>query len=71
MKCSPGGLAWSHWIIAIILGLLQWPLTLCMKYVPDTVCPEFGKKSKNPLLEDDHSILSLRKNRTKSFSLRN
>jgi len=22
MKCSPGGLAWQHWIIAIILGLI-------------------------------------------------
>jgi hypothetical protein len=22
MKCSPAGLAWSHWVIAIILGLI-------------------------------------------------
>ena len=22
MKCTPGGLAWSHWVIAIILGLI-------------------------------------------------
>jgi hypothetical protein len=70
MKCSPGGLAGSHWLIAIILGLLEYPLTLGVKYIPDSICPEFGKKSIK--LEDDGpNLLAIRKNRTQSFSLRN
>jgi len=71
MQCSPGGLAGSHWLIAIILGLIQYPLTLGVKYIPDSICPEFGKKQKNPLLDEEHNVLSLRKKRTQSFSLRN
>lgn len=70
MKVASGGLPWEHWLIAIGCGLMTWPVGLVIKLIPDTWCPQFGTKSKNPLEDEDKSILSLRKKRTQSFSLR-
>jgi Ca2+ transporting ATPase len=52
LKVNDGGLHYSHWIIAILLGLSTWFVNLGLKFVPDTWCPQFGKKQKNPLEED-------------------
>lgn len=53
MKCNNGGLNYSHWIIAILLGFTTWIVRLALTYVPDTWCPQFGKKQKNPLENED------------------
>ena len=71
LKVNPGGLHYSHWIIAIGLGLTTWIVSYFLKFVPDTWCPQFGKKQKNPLDEQQPSVLGLRRNRTQSFQLRN
>mmetsp|Transcript_4534 Transcript_4534/g.4255 ORF Transcript_4534/g.4255 Transcript_4534/m.4255 type:complete len:128 (+) Transcript_4534:3070-3453(+) len=70
-ECAYGGLPLIHWGIAVVLGLLSWVWCFILKFIPDTICPQFGKKQKNPLEDEDHSVLSLRKKRTQSFSLRN
>mmetsp|Transcript_22433 Transcript_22433/g.16929 ORF Transcript_22433/g.16929 Transcript_22433/m.16929 type:complete len:127 (+) Transcript_22433:42-422(+) len=70
-EVSYGGLPLVHWGIAVVLGSLCWVVAFLLKFVPDTVCPQFGKKQKNPMEDEDHSVLSLRKKRTQSFSLRN
>ena len=49
LKVNTGGLHYSHWIIAIGLGFTTWGVCFFLKFVPDTWCPQFGKKSKNPL----------------------
>lgn len=35
LKVSNGGLHYSHWIIAICLGLTTWVVCLIIKFVPD------------------------------------
>lgn len=49
LKVNRGGLHYTHWIIAMLLGLSTWGVSLILKFVPDTWCPQFGKKQKNPL----------------------
>jgi hypothetical protein len=41
---SDGGLPWEHWIIAIVLGFLTWVVAFIVKFLPDGICPQFGKK---------------------------
>jgi len=70
MKVSKYGLAGEHWAIAIGCGLSTWIVSVFFKMIPDTWCPQFGLKQKDPLDDPDHSVLSLRKNRTSSFQNR-
>lgn len=63
-EVSKGGVTWYHWIIAVILGLICLVWDFILKLIPDTVCPQFGKKQKNPLENENENILSLRKKRT-------
>jgi hypothetical protein len=70
MKVSPYGVHWSHWIIAIGLGISTWFVAFIVKFVPDRICPKFGSKEKNPLEDEGVNVLSLRKKRTQSFSMR-
>ena len=70
-KCAIGGLPWEHWVIAIILGIIEVFYVMLVKFIPDSFCPQLGKKQKNPFDDEEHSVLSLRKKRTQSFSLRN
>ena len=51
LKCNSGGLHYSHWIIAIGLGLTTFIVNFILKLVPDEWCPQFGNKKKNPLDE--------------------
>jgi P-type Ca2+ transporter type 2B len=67
LKVNKGGLHYSHWIIAILLGFTTWIVSLVLKFVPDTWCPQFGKKQKNPLDMNEPSVLGIRRNRTQSF----
>ena len=39
LKVNKGGLHYSHWIIAILLGLTTWIVSYFLKFVPDTWCP--------------------------------
>jgi Ca2+ transporting ATPase len=71
LKVCKDGLTWQHWVICIIAGITTLPMCLLFKFVPDKICPEFGSKKKNPLVEDDTNVLGLRKNRSSSFSIRN
>ena len=71
MECCRDGLPWQHWVIAIALGLFSWVWDFFIKLVPDRICPEFGKKEIDPLQNEENNVLSLRKKRTQSFSLRN
>jgi magnesium-transporting ATPase (P-type) len=70
LKVSKYGLAGEHWAIAIGCGLSTWVVSIFFKMVPDTWCPQFGSKQKDPLEDPEHSVLSLRKNRTSSFQNR-
>jgi len=70
-KCAIGGLPWEHWVIAIVLGVIELFYVALIKFIPDSFCPQLGKKQKNPFANEDHNVLSLRKKRTQSFSLRN
>lgn len=68
LKVSKYGLAGEHWAIAIGCGVSTWIMAVLFKFVPDTWCPQFGQKQKDPLENPEHNILSLRKNRTTSFT---
>ena len=70
MKVSKGGLPWQQWLIALLCGFLTFLIAFIVKFIPDTWCPQFGSKQKNPLEDEDHNVLSLRKKRTQSFSQR-
>lgn len=70
LKVSKYGLAGEHWAIAIGCGLSTWIVSPIFKMIPDTWCPQFGQKEKDPLEDPEHSVLSLRKNRTSSFQNR-
>ncbi len=70
MKVSKYGVAIEHWGIAVACGLSTWVASVIIKFVPDTWCPQFGQKQKDPLEDPEHSVLSLRKNRTSSFQKR-
>ena len=44
MKVSKYGLAGEHWAIAIGCGLSTWIASMLFKCIPDTWCPQLGKK---------------------------
>ncbi len=69
-KVSPGGLHYAHWIIAILLGFTTWIVRFLLLFFPTAWCPQLGQKQKNPFENEDQSVLSLRRKRTQSFSLR-
>jgi Ca2+ transporting ATPase len=70
MKVSKYGLAGEHWAIAIGCGFSTFIASVCFKFIPDTWCPQLGKKEKDPMVDQEHNVLSLRKNRTNSYQLR-
>ena len=70
MKVSKYGLSGVHWAISIGCGLSTWLFSFLFKLIPDSWCPQIGQKEKDPLKDPEHSVLSLRKNRTSSFQLR-
>ena len=71
MKCAKNpSIAGVHWGIAIAFGVGQLFWDFMLRFIPDTMCPEFGKKQKNPLENEQNSVFIIRKKRTQSFSLR-
>lgn len=62
------GLAWHQWLICVGFGVTVLPINLLIKFIPDKVCCELGKKKKivNEDAEQDrvsdHPILNPQKN---------
>jgi hypothetical protein len=53
MKCAKNpSIAGVQWGIAIAFGVGQMIWDFGLRFLPDAMCPEFGKKQKNPL-EDE------------------
>jgi len=59
-----------HWAIAIAFGVGQLLWDWMLRWLPDSMCPEFGKKQKNPLEDENNSVFAIRKKRSQSLSLR-
>lgn len=69
-KTANDGIDGIHWLIAVVLGFTTWGWAVVIKFVPDTWCPAFGDKQKDPMKDEENNVLSLRRKRTQSFSLR-
>ncbi len=44
LKISRGGVHGYHWLIAAILGFTTWIASALFKLLPETICPQLGKK---------------------------
>lgn len=63
------GLTIGQWILCLSLGISTWVVSLLIKFIPDTLCPELGKKRKS--FEDGTSgVMSLRRGLSKQLSRR-
>eukprot|EP00343_Euplotes_focardii_P007905 CAMPEP_0205819478 /NCGR_PEP_ID=MMETSP0206-20130828/1867_1 /ASSEMBLY_ACC=CAM_ASM_000279 /TAXON_ID=36767 /ORGANISM="Euplotes focardii, Strain TN1" /LENGTH=1118 /DNA_ID=CAMNT_0053113125 /DNA_START=29 /DNA_END=3385 /DNA_ORIENTATION=+ len=43
---SRDGLYWGQWLLCFAIGISVIPLDALIKFLPDTICPEIGKKKK-------------------------
>jgi hypothetical protein len=59
------GLTPLHWAMSIGLGLSVLPVDFLIKFIPDKLFCEIGKKKKNPL--SDTGVLNLRRQRSESY----
>ena len=63
------GLTLVQWGICLALGLSAWVVSYIAKFIPDTLCPELGKKRKH--IEDETSgVLGLRRGLSRQLSRR-
>jgi Ca2+ transporting ATPase len=63
------GLTLTQWVICLGLGLSCWVVSFLTKFVPDTLCPELGKKRKH--IDDESSgVMGLRRGLSKQLSRR-
>lgn len=69
-KVSPYALTAEQWGICMAFGVGMVVWDWLVRFLPDKMFPQFGKKQLDPMQEGDGGILSLRKKRTESFSLR-
>ena len=46
LKISRAGVHGYHWLIAAILGFTTWIASALFKCLPDSICPQLGKKDK-------------------------
>ena len=56
LKISRGGIHGYHWLIAIVLGLTTWIAAALFKCLPESICPELGKKNEKEEGEADSAI---------------
>jgi hypothetical protein len=71
-KVSLDIISGEQWGIGFAFGVGQWFIDYLIKFLPDSVCPSFGTKEKDPLQEVKNDVIGiLRKNRSQSFSIRN
>ena len=69
-KCNKDGLDIVQWAMVLALSVVTLVLDTIFKFLPDTICPEFGSKQKK-MDGDSDSILRMRKDRDKSASFSN
>lgn len=63
------GLTTSQWIICLSIGFSAWIVDFLIKFVPDTLCPELGKKQRH-IDEEAHGVMALRRGYSKQLSKR-
>mmetsp|Transcript_8662 Transcript_8662/g.8180 ORF Transcript_8662/g.8180 Transcript_8662/m.8180 type:complete len:865 (+) Transcript_8662:635-3229(+) len=63
------GLTLTQWAICIGLGFSCWIVSFIAKYIPDTICPELGKKRKH-IDEHQPGVMGLRRGITKKLTNR-
>jgi hypothetical protein len=44
IKITRKGIDPYHWLIAIVLGFTTWIASALFKCLPDSICPQLGKK---------------------------
>jgi hypothetical protein len=54
LKISRGGIHGYHWLIAAILGFTTWIASALFKLIPESACPQLGKKNDYEK-EDSHA----------------
>jgi Ca2+ transporting ATPase len=54
LKISRGGIHGYHWLIAAILGFTTWIASALFKLIPESACPQLGKKNEEEQ-EDGHA----------------
>jgi P-type Ca2+ transporter type 2B len=64
------GLTLTQWAICLTLGLSTWLVDFIIKFIPDSLCPELGKKRRHIEGDERGGVMALRKNYTKSLSRR-
>lgn len=64
------GLTLTQWTICLVLGLSVWIVDYIIKFVPDSMCPELGKKRKHIEGEERGGVMNLRRGLSRSLSLR-
>ena len=59
---SRDGLYWEQWILCFFFGISVIPIDALIKFLPDGICPEIGKKKAEsskvgPSIESEHRIV--------------
>lgn len=57
-RVARDGLAYHQWLICIGLGLTVYPINFLIKFIPDKVCCQMGKKKKIENEGSEHDRLS-------------
>lgn len=68
-QVNRNGLTLIQWGICLALGLSSWVVDFISKFIPDTLCPELGKKRKH-FDEDNQGVLGLRRGMSRQLSRR-
>lgn len=67
MKVSEGGIHGYHWLIAVILGFSVWVVGFFFRFIPETICPTFGKQ--NAKTDDEDAAYDSVKKKTSITSM--
>jgi hypothetical protein len=60
-EVSPDSINWEQWVIALVISVAMFPVAFVLKFVPDSFCPELGKKSaKEEYVKKDDGIVKRR-----------
>lgn len=51
-EVSDVGLSWEQWLISVAIGFGTLVIDLILKFVPDSIFPDLGKKSKEHIVDD-------------------
>eukprot|EP00343_Euplotes_focardii_P011620 CAMPEP_0205832224 /NCGR_PEP_ID=MMETSP0206-20130828/46399_1 /ASSEMBLY_ACC=CAM_ASM_000279 /TAXON_ID=36767 /ORGANISM="Euplotes focardii, Strain TN1" /LENGTH=239 /DNA_ID=CAMNT_0053137571 /DNA_START=191 /DNA_END=910 /DNA_ORIENTATION=- len=64
-----GGLTLIQWAFCLAIGLSAWLVSFITKFIPDTLCPELGKKRKH-IDAETNGVLGLRRGFSRQLSKR-